>query len=100
MPAHQNAKADIQDTGLFPEPGPQTPSFAPDLEEGPQWACSHSCTRKLMRAVRGERKAFLMLRPCKSLTPNSLWRTSSWTLSWSWATFWGTGTLPQALLLI
>lgn len=30
MPACQNAKADIQDTGLFPEPGPQTRSFAPD----------------------------------------------------------------------
>lgn len=53
-----------------------------------------------MRAVLGDRKAFLMLRPCRSLTPSSLWRTSSWTLSWSPATPWGTGILPQALLLI
>ena len=53
-----------------------------------------------MRAVLGERNAFLMLRPCKSLTPSSLWRTSSWTLSWSRETRWGTGIVPQALLLI
>ena len=76
------------------------PSRGPRPGGGAAAAGSHSCSRKLMRAVRGERKAFLMLRPCKSLTPSSLWRTSSWTLSWSWATCWGTGTLPQALLLI
>lgn len=62
-------------------------------KEGP---CSpgHSCTRKLMRAVLGERKAFLMLLPCSSLMPSSLLRTSSWTLSWSRATCWGTEILP------
>lgn len=78
----------------LPRPGPAHSSF---LGGHP---CGQSCTRKLMRAVLGDRKAFLMLRPCRSLTPSSLWRTSSWTLSWSPATPWGTGILPQALLLI
>lgn len=102
----------LQHTGLLLTPvGPGTKANVPDvclivsanipsldLDRG--GSPGHSFTKKLMRAVLGERKAFLMLLPCSSLMPSSLWRTNSWTLSWSWATCWGTGILPQALLLI
>lgn len=53
-----------------------------------------------MSAVLGDRKVFWMLRPCSSRAPSSLCNTSSRTRSWSPATCCGTGTLPQALLLI
>lgn len=65
-PICRSTKVNAQNASLFPARCP-----------GPGWRGvpgrpGHSCTRKLMRAVLGDRKAFLMLRPCRSRAPSSL----------------------------
>lgn len=60
----------------------------------------HWSSRKLMRAVLGERMTLLITRPERRRAPRGLLNTRSWTFCASWATSRGTDTLPHGLLLI